>query len=175
MQSVAAVVVFALLSTGVLLPQDKPKKLPTPPPDANPLPKVLEPARSPVERRDLLQQFHKRHPLEGFYRLKAMVGRGSRQVAGSRGYLVVGQRHLSLHLYSPAGPREANIQAAFRKFRIVGNKLVMNTLLGHRNKSNGDIALEPISYQIDHRFLLTGAVLRLYLAQDEYLEFERIE
>jgi len=103
------------------------------------------------------------------------VGRGSVQVAGSRGYLVVGQRHLSLHLYAPAGIGSANIQAAFRKFRIVGNKLIMNTLIGHRNKSNGDIALEPISFQTEHRFLLTGAVLRLYLGNDEYLEFERIE
>lgn len=148
-------------------PQDK---------KARKLPPVLQPIRSRVERRDLLQKFRSRHRIEGTYRLKSMVSTNTRPVKGGRGYLVIGQRHLSMHLYAPgSSPDQANIQAVFRKFRIVGDKLVMHTLLGHRNKSNGDIGLEPVGHMAQHRFELTGAVLRIYRAKDEYLEFERIE
>jgi hypothetical protein len=175
MHSTVTAFTLGIVSALALVPQDKPKQLPRPPQDARPLPKVLEPARSPAERRDLVQVFRKRHPIEGFYRLRSMVVRGNRHVKGSRGYLVVGQRHLSMHLYAPATNRRANIQAVVRRYRIVANQLVMNGLLGHRNKSNGDIALEPTSFAAEHRFLLSGAVLRIHRAADEYLEFERIE
>jgi hypothetical protein len=179
-----AAVVGCLLTLSVLpvtSSQDPPAKntdLPAPPQDkkARKLPPVLEPLRSRIERRDLLQQFRTRHRIEGIYRLKRMVSPGAATVKGSRGYLVIGQRHMSMHLYAPGDSEgEANIQAVFRRYRIVGDQLIMNTLLGHRNKDNGDIGFEPISYVTRHRFVLTGASLRLYRAKDQFLEFERIE
>lgn len=159
-------------------PPAKKARLPAPPQDKKPrrLPPVLQPMRSRIERRDLLQQFRSRHRIEGTYRLKRMVSVRIGTVKGGRGYLVIGQRHMSMHLYAPGSATDqANIQAVFRKYRIVGDQMIMNTLLGHRNKDNGDIALEPISYVTKHRFELMGAVLRLYRSQDEFLEFERIE
>ena len=140
------------------------------------MPPVLEPERTAVERRDLLQRFHGRSPIEGFYRLKRIVRPGGVVVQGSRGYLVVGNRHLSLQLYAPGrSPGQANIQAVFRSFRISGDKLLMSTLLGHRNKDNGDISFEPVGRETQHRFVLIGALLRVYYRIDDYLEFERIE
>ena len=170
--SFAAVVVALLLSGSVGA------QVPAPPNGKKDtkLPPVLEPARSPIERRDLLQRFQGRHALAGMYRLKQMVVGGGTLVRGSLGYLVIGQRHMSLHLYAPSGSRGlANIQAVFRRFRIVGDTLVMSTLLGHRNKANGDIALEPIGHATQHRFARVGAMLRIYLTNRNYLEFERIE
>ena len=105
-----------------------------------------------------------------------MVVAGGATVPGSRGYLVVGQRHLSIQLYAPgAEPELANITAAFRSFEVVGETLEMTSLLGHRNKDNGDIGFEQLGTSTQLEFLLAGAILRLHLAQDEYLEFERIE
>ena len=158
--------------------QDRTTRLPSPPQDKTtpPLPPVLDPARSPIERHDLLQRFTAPHPIEGFYRLRHMVVAGGATVPGSRGYLVVGQRHLSIQLYAPgAEPELANITAAFRSFEVVGETLEMTSLLGHRNKDNGDIGFEQLGTSTQLEFLLAGAILRLHLAQDEYLEFERIE
>lgn len=168
-------VVLCSIPLAFAMPQDKPKKLPTPPQGAKPLPPVLEPVRSPVERRDLLQKFHKRQPIEGIYQLKRMVLPGGRLVAGGRGYLFVGQRHLSMQLYAPKSKTDANLFCATRRYRINGDKLEMSGLLGHRNKPNGAITLEPKGYQVMHRFTLSGSVLRIYRARDEYLDFERVE
>ena len=184
--SVAAVSVLFLhaLATGQTVggkttpAQDRAVKLPQPPQDkaTPPLPPVLDPARSPVERRDLLQRFTTPHPIEGFYRLRHMVVAGGATVASSRGYLVLGQRHLAIQLYAPGPePELANISAAVRSYKVVGDKLEMTSLLGHRNKDNGDIGFEPLGRVTQLEFLLAGSILRLHLAQDEYLEFERIE
>ena len=104
-----------------------------------------------------------------------MVVPGGRTVRGARGFLVFGQRHMSMHLYAPESREHAHVQAVFRTYRIRGNRIRMSTLIGHRNKTNGDIALEPVSHATEHRFALAGAVLRLFRSKDEYLEFERIE
>jgi len=141
-----------------------------------PLPPVLDVARSAVERRDLLQRFKPRHPVEGFYRLSGMVGPDGHQVKGSRGYLFIGRRHMTLQLFAPsATPGQANIQSAVRTFRIVGNQLITSAVLGHRNLPNGDIALTKAGQIVEHRYELVGASLRLYRSAREYLEFQRVE
>lgn len=161
---------------GVQGKQTKPA-LPAPPTGQDkPLPPVLDSARSAVERRDLLQQFMRRHPIEGFYRLSAMVGLNGSQVKGSRGYMFIGRRHMSLQLFAPsATPGQANIQSAVRTFRIVGNQLITSSVLGHRNMPNGDIALTKPGQVVEHRYELVGATLRLYRSAREYLEFHRVE
>jgi hypothetical protein len=143
---------------------------------AKPLPPVLEPVRDAGERRDLLQRFKRRHVIEGFYRLSSMVGPDGGQVRGSRGYMFIGRRHLTLQLYAPSEKSgQANIQSAVRTFRIVGNQLITSALLGHRNVPNGDIALTKPGESVEHRYELIGASLRLYRNAREHLEFQRIE
>ncbi len=156
--------------------QSKPA-LPAPPTGQDkPLPPVLDTARSAVERRDLLQQFKRRHPIEGFYRLSAMVGPDGSQVKGSRGYMFIGRRHMTLELFAPsATPGQVNIQSAVRTFRIVGKQLITSSVLGHRNMPNGDIALTKSGQIVEHRYELVGASLRLYRSAREYLEFRRVE
>ena len=141
-----------------------------------PLPPVLDVARSAVDRRDLLQRFKPSHAIEGFYRLSEMVGAGGRRVTGGRGYLFLGRRHMTMQLFAPSEtPGQANIQAAVRTFRIVGNQLITSAVLGHRNMPNGDIALTKAGEVVEHRFELVGASLRLYRSAREYLEFQRVE
>lgn len=153
------------------------KSIPAPPAGQDkPLPPVLDPARSAVERRDLLQRFQKRHVIEGIYRLSAMVGPNGGLVRGSRGYLFIGQRHMSLQLFAPSlNLGQSNIQAAVRTFRIVGNQLITSAVLGHRNMPNGDIALAKDGQIVEHRYELVGSTLRLYRSAREYLEFKRVE
>ena len=139
------------------------------------LPPVVEPMRSAVERRDLLQRFKGRKRIEGFYRLKQMTVRGQ-AIHASIGYLVIGSRHLSMHLYAPSSvAKVANVQAVFRKYKIEGQDLVMTTLVGHRNQVGGDIVLEPIGHTTRRRFSLAGSVLRIHSGDQDHLEFERIE
>ncbi len=151
--------------------------VPTPPTGQDkPLPPVLEPARTAVERRDLMQRFKRRHVIEGFYRLTAMATSNGGFVGGVEGYLFLGQRHMSMQLRAPsATPGQANIQATVRTYRIAGNQLVMSSLLGHRNKRSGDIGLDKPGEVIKRRFQLVGAALRIHLGQSEYLEFKRLE
>lgn len=172
------------LSNGLVLqgeqgPQGKKPKAGVPTPvsgQAKPLPPVLEPARDAGERRDLLQRFKGRHIIEGFYRLSSMVGPEGGQVKGSRGYMFIGRRHLTLQLYAPSEkPDQVNIQSAVRTYRIVGNQLITSALLGHRNMPNGDIALTKPGESVEHRYELIGASLRLYRNTREYLEFQRVE
>ena len=70
-----------------------------------PLPAILEPARGPAERRDLVQKFRARHRLEGIYRLRKMIVKGGSVIKGARGYLFMGHRHMSMQLYAPSNRR----------------------------------------------------------------------
>ncbi|MCB9888096.1 MAG: hypothetical protein H6836_00880 [Planctomycetes bacterium] len=151
--------------------------LPAPPPDrqGTPLPPVLDPPRSAVERRDLLQRFKPRNPIEGFYRVRSMTDGSGGPVAGARGYLVVGRDHLSMHLMAPTSdPKRAVLQSVVRRYRILGDKLVMSSLVGHRSLRNGDIALEKPGTVIERRFQLVGAVLRLFRGNG-HVDLVRIE
>ena len=157
--------------------QEKQKvELPKPPKGQDPLPPILEPARDAVERRDLIQRFRGRHPLEGFYRVKRMIRSGSVSVANTKGYLVIGQGYLSMQIYAPSDlPYKVNIQSFFRRIRVRGDKIEMTSLVGHRNKPNGDIVLEKAGEKSSLRYVILGGVLRLYRGVDEYIEFERVE
>jgi hypothetical protein len=137
---------------------------------------VLEPLRGPIERRDLHQQFRPKHAIEGAYELREVVRANVRGPRGVRGYLWIGNRHLSLHLYAPGDhPGQANFQAVFRRYRIEGDQLLMSTLLGHRNEVDGDVALERIGHVTQHRFTLLGTRLRIESSSVDSLEFVRIE
>jgi hypothetical protein len=151
-------------------------EVPLPPPGAEPLMPVLEPVRSAVERRDLLQRFAGRHRLSGFYRLKSMVQSGGAIVLNSRGYLFIGQRHMTLQLYAPAShASRVHIQSAVRTFTVADDQLIMRTLVGHRNQDNGDITLDKPGEIVQHKVTLIGSALRMYAGVDSYIEFERIE
>jgi hypothetical protein len=154
-------------------PPEQPAR-PTPPDDRQPLPPVAEPFRSEVERADLLQRFAPSSALEGYYRLERYVRPGMPPAKAS-GYLSIGRRYLSLFLQGvTSNPRVPAIQAGFRRYAIQGDQIESTTLLGFRNRENGDIVLEPPGHVEVRRILRTGAQLKVYHGE-AYYEFVRIE
>lgn len=147
---------------------------PRPPAERPALPPIEEPYRTEVERRDLLQRFDPPGGLAGFYELRRYVRPGM-PPAEAKGYLVVGRRHLSLHLYGSTGdPKRPAIQTGFRRYDVSGDSLRMTTLVGLRNRPSGTIVLEPPGHTEVRRFEKLGTTLRIYHGR-AYYEFVRIE
>lgn len=157
----------------LLTPQDATR--PKPPADAAPLPPVQEPFRTSVERRDLMQEFGRASPIEGFYRLRG-ASRTGQPPQRVEGYLWIGRRHLMLQLSGDTGnPKLPALQAGVRGYRISGNTLTMSVLLGLRNDASGEIYLEAAGTSSERRFELSGPVLRIFEDERSHLEFERVE
>ncbi len=138
------------------------------------LPPVQEPFRSPVERRDLIQRFRPRSPLEGFYKLQRVVRPGQLDVTEASGYLVIGRTHLSLNLQTTTPDQPQMIQAGFRTYTIQDDRIVMTALIGHTNEGN-QIVLDPPGLTETRRFRLGGSVLRIFQTNTAYMEFVRLE
>ncbi len=147
--------------------------MPQPPAGATPLPPVRDAPRTAVEREDLLQEFAPRHPIEGTYALRAFVD--GAVVAAARGYLMIGRRHVSIHLHSDRGDAPPAVQSAFRSYELDDDRLVMTSLLGLRNELDGDIVLERAGAMRSARYRLMGSKLSLQLGGGRALEFDRIE
>ncbi len=165
---------FALSLTS---PQDPAKPLPPqPPPGAAPLPLVEDPPLTPQERTDLWQRFMPASPLAGMYRLRLAVRDGRQVTDGMKGYLAVGQRHLSLHLVDTnVNPRRPMLQASFREYKLIGNRLQTTSLVGMRTKVDGDIALDGDGLVELRDVLVFGSSLRVMQSPNDYLDFARIE
>jgi len=149
---------------------------PTPPAGAAPLRPVEEPYLAPVDRRDLIQRFEPKHPLEGMYRLNAMVRPGGRDVLGAEGFLVLGRRHMSLHLQAPGVEADVpQLRAGFRRYRIEHDRLLMESLVGHYNDLAGDMIVEGRGLRLARTISVVGSSLRVLDADGGYLEFVRIE
>jgi hypothetical protein len=174
---------LAALCLGLALPQDpqpasQPASRPQPPADwqSRPLPPVDDPPRTAVERKDLMQQFTPPNPLEGCYELRDIVRPGMPRPARARGYLWIGRRHMSLHLQGDGEtPRRPYLQASFRSYRVVGPRLVMNVIVGHRNDGDGDVLVEQPGLAEERTFQLIGPVLRIHQGPDAWHEYVRIE
>ena len=147
---------------------------PKPPANAPALRPVQDPPRTPVERRDLLQRFAPVSPLGGYYSLRSFVGPGGTPVAAN-GYLAIGRKHLSLHMFSPRASGPPAIQSAFRSYRTSGGRLVMTTLLGLTNDAGGDVLIEKTGTTRAIGYRLIGTRLRLEVGEGRILEFERVE
>lgn len=129
-----------------------------------------------IERRDLIQRFSPPSPIAGFWELRLVVGPDPALAGMFRGYLVVGDRHLSLHIIGPTHAQSVPFfQTGFRRYRIDGDRLVMTTLMGVSNKENGDVVIENPAAEEIRTFERVGAVLRIRKASAEYMDFVRIE
>lgn len=170
--SLKLVIAAALILVAAVV-QD-PEKRPRPPEGAAPLSPVQEPFRASVERKDLLQRFTTPSPLEGHYRLLTYTRPGAPAVPTS-GYLVVGRRHLSIHLQGQGPTRLPALQSAYRSYRIVDNRLYTTSLIGYRTDADGVVRIEKAGMTQSHGFRLIGTKLTLRLEGDRVLEFERIE
>jgi hypothetical protein len=170
---------LAALLLAHLPPQDpQSTSRPQPPPGwaSRPLPPVADPPRSQVERKDLMQEFTPPNPLEGCYELRDIVRPGLPRAGRVRGYLWIGRRHLSLHVQADGlRPGLPHLQAGFRSYRVVGNKLQTSVLLGHRNDADGDVLVEQPGMTEERAFLLIGPVLRIYQGPDAWHEYVRLE
>ncbi len=150
--------------------QDPQKRVPTSRPA---LPPIQEPFRSKVERKDLLQEFSKPTPLEGFYRLRAVV-KGGAELATTRGYVYFGRSHMALNTRTVTHPRVAPfVQASVRSYRVEGDQLITTSLLGHDYP--GKLRIEQSGLVEQRRFQRAGTLLRIYQADRAYMEFERVE
>ena len=168
-----AVLLVAGAVAALWLPQD-PVKRPKPPENAPPLPPVQEPFRTEVERRDLLQQFGAKSPIEGFYELVA-ASRPDMPAVLATGYLSIGRRHLSFHLEAETPDGDPVRQSAFRSYRLVGSRLHMTSLTGFRLDPDGTTRIEPSGVAVQAEYLLLGTKLQLDLIDGSRLEFQRLE
>ena len=156
--------------------QPFPKPPPPPPADANPLPPVAEPLRTPVERRDLIQRFTPPSPLEGFWSLRRISRPGAIEPQKAVGYLAIGSRHLMLQLQIDGpSPRVPILQSGTRRYTVQGDALVTTSLVGLANEPNGDILLEQPGLTEMRRFTLLGSVLRILHEDGGHMEFVRVE
>jgi len=168
--------VAVLVITAVGVTHQDPERLPEPPRDPavdTRLPPVQQPEFTAIERRDLLQEFGGPAPLAGFYRLFSYRD-GSGGPIPATGFLVIGRRHLSIQLL---GLRTGNpaLQSGFRTYRVDGDQLVMTTMIGFGNNSEGKMAVERAGLSSRHRFRLIGTRLTMFMPFGRTLEFDRIE
>ncbi len=159
------------------LEQDPPAvSRPTAPESRTTLPTVEEPYRTAIDRRDLIQQFDPPSPLEGIYELRSIVRPGEAQVQGTRGYLLIGRRYMSLHIRGRGEtPQVPHLQATFRRYTILDDRLQMSTVIGHRNEPGGDILVEEDGLTEVRRYSLTGSILRIFQGPGSFMEFVRVE
>ena len=157
-------------------PIQDPGKPPQAPPGAPPLPVIQDPMLTPQERTDLWQRFVPASPIAGMYRLRMAMRDGRQIVDGMKGYLTVGERHLSLHLVDEnVNPRRPMLQSSFREYRLVGSRLQMTSLVGMRTKADGDVVLDGAGLVELRDVLVLGNTLRVLQSANDYLDFERIE
>ncbi len=169
---------FAVVCLFLIVPDQDPTKVsrPTAPESRSTLPPVEEPYRTSVDRRDLMQQFDTPHPLQGIYELRSIVRPGRAQIPGTKGYLMIGRRFLSLNVRGQdPNARIPHLQATFRRYTILDDRLQMSTVIGHRNEPGGDIVVEEEGLTEVRRFSLMGSVLRIFQGTGSYMEFVRIE
>lgn len=156
--------------------QDQPPA-PRSPADAKPLPQVPDVPMSEIERKDLWQRFVAPSPIAGFYRLRA-AARGGREVreGGVQGYLVVGQRHLAIHIHDHTPhPGKPAIQASVREYTLAESRLQTTSRLGVRVPPGDDPVLEGQGLVEVRDLVVTATTLRVVQGEGDYLEFERIE
>jgi len=168
--------VAALAFLGALAQDPARRRPPQPPPDAPALPQVSDRPMTEIERKDLWQQFVTPSPIAGFYRLRAVVRGGAPVPAGVRGYLVVGQRHLAVHLHDEsASPGRPAVQASVRGYVLAGSRLQMTSELGVRLLPGEAPVLEGQGLVEIRDVVITATTLRVVQSPGDYLEFERIE
>jgi hypothetical protein len=139
------------------------------------LPPVQEPFRTPVERQDLLQEFEPRGLIEGFYRLRRVVTPGRLDEHRGQGFLVIGRRHLSLHLRLPNGNSEPPfLQSGVRQYRLDGDQLVTTAVMGHSSREDR-IVEEPSGLVEQRTWRVVGGFLRIHQSAAAFMEFARIE
>jgi hypothetical protein len=127
-------------------------------------------------REDLIQRSPATHPIEGVWELIRIVRARGDPSLGIRGYAVFTRMYMSLHLYhNVAGRPNPGIQSGFKTYRLMGNEIFSNALIGFRNDISGDIVLEAAGLEERRRFLLMGVSLRIYQDAENYLEFRRLE
>jgi hypothetical protein len=167
---------ICLLSLGLSIqdPTSRPSTATSPGPSSRPALPPIEAAA--IDRRDLIQRFTPPSPLAGFWELRLVVGPEPALAGLFRGYLVIGDRHLSLHIIGPTHEQRVPfLQSGFRRYRIDGDRLVMTALMGISNKENGDVVIENTATEEVRTFERVGAVLRIRKASAEYMDFVRIE
>lgn len=167
---------LALLGLFALQTQDPPPKPPQPPPGAAPLPQVPDVPLSAVERKDLWQRFTPPSPIAGVYRLRAATRGGQAVRGGLQGYLLVGEKHLAIHLQDgTSNPGKPALQSSVREYTLVGSRLQMVCKLGVRLDSGGDPVLEGDGLVEVRAIDITANFLRVVQGVGSSLEFERVE
>jgi hypothetical protein len=173
MPRAAALLALLLAALSMQEPESKPSA--PPPSQGKPLPPVPDPPRTPIERRDLLQRFTEPSPLEGFYRLVGLTQPGV--VGGeAQGYLVIGRKHLSIHLEVLGIDGDESHQSAFRSYRTSGPQLLMSTLCGFSaGPGRRSVLVDSPGIALACTYSLLGTALTLELDDRTVLKFERLE
>ena len=173
MKLIAALLLCAL----ACLPAQDPKPPPPKPPaGAAPLPQVPDVPMTAIERKDLWQRYAAPSPIAGTYRLIA-AARGNQIVHGGvRGYLMVGERYLSIQIQDEtARPGKPAIQASVRQYTLTGTRLQTTSCLGVRVPPGDDPVLDGEGLVEVRDVLLTATTLRVVQGSGDYLEFERVD
>ena len=106
-------------------------------------------------------------PLAGFWELRhpTLVG-----------WLAIGERHLSLHLFEPApAGKPPFFQSGFRRYRIEGDRLITQSRTGVSNRADGKVLVEGEGLEEARQFQLVGHMLQIFRPGAEPLTFVRIE
>ncbi|MEZ5966389.1 MAG: hypothetical protein R3F56_21315 [Planctomycetota bacterium] len=167
---------FASLLLVVVLAQTQDPPPPQPPQGAAPLPQVPDVPMTPVQRKDLWQRFAPPSPIAGSYRLKAASSGGRIATTSIRGFLTIGQRHLTIQIQDETGtPGKPSIQSSVREYELRGQQLRTTARFGVRVPSGGTPVLEAEGLVEMRLVALTSTSLKILQPSGDYLEFERVE
>lgn len=136
------------------------------------------PVRPPQRPAGPTQPAPAANPLLGAWRLHSAVrGLQAMPPGAAQGYLMVTERHLSLHLIvTVPGSERPVVQTAFRSYTRAGSRLVTTALSGVRNTASGDLMLDSPGL-VETRTVTPMGDGRLRIAQgdEDYLDFVRLE
>jgi len=134
-------------------------------PDSRPASRVARPGQAALPS-----------PISGFWELRTATGLPQGAAGQLRGYLAIGERHLSLHMLGPgADPAVPFFQSGFRTYRLDQDRLITTALIGAMNKENGDVVIENSPIEEVRVWERQGQILRIKKSAGEYLDFVRIE
>lgn len=171
MKLLAPAFAFALVC---LSSQDPPH--PKPPEGAKPLPQIPDVPMTAIERKDLWQRFTAPSPIAGTYRLRSAARDNQVVREGVRGYLMVGERYLSIQIHDETrGSGKPSIQASVREYTLVGSRLQTTSCLGVRVPPGDSPVLDGDALVEVRTIEVTTTTLRVLQGPGDYLEFERID
>lgn len=151
--------------------EQNPVRTARPPADAPHLRPIVDPVG--IDRRDLVDGVLPPTMLEGTWELTDSRIRGLRD-RGVRGAMIATRTHLVVYLQFVQNGK-IRVQSSWRRYRFERGDLVMTSVAGHSDLDDGDVKHELPGFEDRRTLRSMGTRIRLERADDDFMEFLRVE